>query len=70
MGVHCKLSHLCYMFEDFIIKYGENKETLVGFFIGIEITWPPQSWITRRSVRGWASLEEWAGPGVQLWDSR
>lgn len=47
MGVHCKLSHLCYMFEDFIIKYGENKETLVGFFIEIEITWPPQSWIKR-----------------------
>lgn len=27
MGVHCKLSHLCYMLEVLIIKYGENKET-------------------------------------------
>ena len=33
MGVHCKLFQLCSTFEDFIIKYGENKENLVGFFI-------------------------------------
>lgn len=45
MGVHCKLSHLCYMFEDFIIW--RKQGNLVGFFIGIKITWPPQSWIQR-----------------------